>query len=224
MSCKINRTRKELITTKGGKQVTKLFFQNYLNAILVICLLVSASTLADSKTVEKPAVAVFAGGCFWCMEPPFDALPGVISTISGYTGGQAENPTYKEVSNGKTGHFEAVKVTYDPAKTSYEKLLDVYWHNIDPFDDDGQFCDKGEQYKAVIFYQNEEEKQLAEASKIAIAKGLSGQQIVTSIKPVRKFFPAEDYHQDYYINNSKSYKFYRFTCGRDHRLGQVWDH
>jgi peptide-methionine (S)-S-oxide reductase len=204
--------------------MTKDFFQDCLTAILVSCLLVSASALADSNIVEKPAVAVFAGGCFWCMEPPFDALPGVISTISGYTGGQAENPTYKEVSNGKTGHFEAVQVTYDPTKVSYEKLLDVFWHNIDPFDDDGQFCDKGEQYKAVIFYQNEEEKQLAEASKIAIADGLSGQQIVTSIKPAGKFFPAEDYHQDYYLNNQKSYKFYRFTCGRDRRLGQVWEH
>jgi peptide-methionine (S)-S-oxide reductase len=203
--------------------VTKHIFQGHLRFILASCLIISTGVHADSKTVEKPAVAVFAGGCFWCMEPPFDDLPGVISTISGYTGGHTENPTYKEVSNGKTGHFEAVQVTYDSAKVSYEKLLEVFWHNIDPFDDDGQFCDKGEQYKAAIFYQNEEEKQLAEASKIAIAKGLPGQQIVTAIKPAGKFFPAEDYHQGYYLNNPTSYKFYRFTCGRDRRLSQVWD-
>ena len=208
---------------EGGKRVIKNIFPGHLSFILASCLLVSTSVLADSTTAEKPVVAVFAGGCFWCMESPFDALPGVISTTSGYTGGHTENPTYKDVSNGKTGHFEAVQVTYDPAKISYEKLLDVFWHNIDPFDDNGQFCDKGEQYKAAIFYQNEKEQQLAEASKIAIAKGLSGQQIVTSIKPVGKFFPAEDYHQDYYLTNPKSYKFYRFTCGRDRRLSQVWD-
>ena len=201
----------------------KNIFQDRLGAILLSCLLASSNALADSKIIEKPAVAVFAGGCFWCMESPFDTLPGVISTISGYTGGHTENPTYKEVSNGKTGHFEAVQVTYDPAKVSYGKLLDVFWHNIDPFDDDGQFCDKGEQYKAAIFYQNENEKQLAEASKIAIANGLPDQQIVTSIKPAGKFFPAEDYHQNYYLNNPTAYKFYRFTCGRDRRLSQVWD-
>jgi peptide-methionine (S)-S-oxide reductase len=200
----------------------KNIFQKYLNAIFVACLLVNAGTFAEVKIVEKSSVAIFAGGCFWCMESPFDALDGVISTTSGYTGGRTENPTYKEVSNGKTGHFEAVQVTYDPAKVSYQKLLDVFWHNIDPLDDDGQFCDKGDQYKAVIFYQDENEKRLAEASKLEMQKKLSGKTIVTSIKPAGKFFPAENYHQDYYQNNPISYKFYRYTCGRDRRLSQVW--
>jgi len=203
--------------------VIKHFLQDYLSVVLVSCLLVSSSVLAEDNTVEKPLVAIFAGGCFWCMEPPFDALPGVISTISGYTGGHTENPTYRDVSNGKTGYLEAIQVTYDPAKVSYEKLLEVFWHNIDPFDDDGQFCDKGDQYKAAIFYQDENEKQLAEASKIEIQKKLLDKSIVTSIKPAGKFYPAEDYHQDYYQKNPTSYKFYRFTCGRDHRLSQIWD-
>lgn len=201
----------------------KNFFRDCLNAVLVSCLLLSGSAMAEDSTAEKPAVAIFAGGCFWCMEEPFDVLPGVIRTISGYTGGHTENPTYKEVSNGKTGHLEAVQVTYDPAKISYEQLLEVFWHNIDPFDDDGQFCDKGDQYKAAIFYQDETQKQLAEASKIAIKKKLLDKYIVTSIKPAGKFYPAEEDHQDYYLNNPTSYKFYRFTCGRDHRLSKIWD-
>ncbi len=157
------------------------------------------------------------------MEPPFDKLPGVLKTISGYTGGTALNPNYKEVSNGKTGHYESVEVTYDPAVVGYEKLLEVFWHNIDPFDDEGQFCDKGDQYRAAIFYQDDNQKQLAEASKLAVFKRLGDKEIVTSIKPAGKFYPAETYHQDYYLNNSGTYKFYRFTCGRDRRLEQVWD-
>ncbi|NOU43366.1 MAG: peptide-methionine (S)-S-oxide reductase MsrA [Methyloglobulus sp.] len=197
--------------------------QDCLNAVLMSCLLFSGSVLAEGNASNKLAVAIFAGGCFWCMEPPFDALSGVISTVSGYTGGHTENPTYKEVSNGKTGHLEAVQVTYDPAKVSYEKLLEVFWHNIDPFDNNGQFCDKGDQYKAVIFYQDEKQKQLAEASKIEIKKKLLDKYIATSIKPAGKFFPAEEYHQDYYLKSPITYKFYRFTCGRDHRLNKIWD-
>ncbi|WP_272867694.1 peptide-methionine (S)-S-oxide reductase MsrA [Crenothrix polyspora] len=169
---------------------------------------------------------MFAGGCFWCMEPPFDAVPGVINTVSGYTGGRTENPLYKDVSNGKTGHLEALQVTYDASKVSYEKLLDVFWHNIDPLNDNGQFCDQGEQYKSVIFYQDEAQKQLAEQSKRSIANyfgKLFEQQVATSIRPAQKFFPAEQYHQDYYLNNPKTYHFYRFTCGRDRRLKQLWD-
>lgn len=200
----------------------KIFLQDCLSVVWLSCLLASSSLMAEGSSVGKPAVAVFAGGCFWCMESPFDALPGVISTTSGYTGGHTENPTYKEVSNGKTGHFEAMQVTYDPAKISYVKLLEVFWHNIDPFDDDGQFCDKGSQYKAAIFYQDDNEKRLAETSKAEIQNKFSDKKIVTSIKPVGKFFPAEDYHQDYYQNNPTSYKVYRFTCGRDRRLAQVW--
>jgi peptide-methionine (S)-S-oxide reductase len=197
--------------------------RDYRSVVLLGCLLLGGSAMAEGKMSEKTAVAVFAGGCFWCMEPPFDALPGVISTISGYTGGLTENPTYKEVSNGKTGHLEAVQVAYDPAKVSYSELLEVFWQNIDPFDDDGQFCDKGDQYKAAIFYQDESEKQLAEASKAAVKATPPDETIVTSIKPAGKFFPAEEYHQDYYLKNPKRYKFYRFSCGRDQRLSQVWD-
>lgn len=198
-------------------------FQPYLNVVLISCLLLSGGLIADESIIKKPAVAVFAGGCFWCMESPFDALPGVIETTSGYTGGHTENPTYKEVSNGKTGHLEAMQVTYNPAKVSYAELLEVFWHNIDPFDDDGQFCDKGDQYKAAIFYQDETQKQLAETSKTEITKKLSNQHIATTIKSASKFFPAEDYHQDYYLKNPTAYKFYRFTCGRDNRLSQIWN-
>jgi peptide-methionine (S)-S-oxide reductase len=202
--------------------VIKNFLRDCLNVVLVGGLLVSGNVVADSA-VDKKAVAIFAGGCFWCMEPPFEALPGVIKTISGYTDGHTENPTYKEVSNGKTGHLEAVQVTYDPTIISYEKLLEVFWHNIDPFDDDGQFCDKGDQYKAAIFYQDDKEKQLAETSKIEIKKKLLDREIFTSIKPAGKFYPAEDYHQDYYLKNPIRYKYYRFTCGRDRRLSKIWN-
>lgn len=200
----------------------KKFFQDYLKVALVGFLLFNGSVSAEGVITTKPAVAVFAGGCFWCMEHPFDVLPGVISTISGYTGGHTENPTYKDVSNGKTGHSEAVQVTYDPTKISYLALLDVFWHNIDPFDNDGQFCDKGDQYRAVIFYHDEKEKQLAEASEAALVTKFPNEKVVTLIRPAGKFFPAEDYHQDYYLNNPAKYKFYRFTCGRDRRLEDVW--
>jgi peptide-methionine (S)-S-oxide reductase len=192
---------------------------------LLACLMCSSSLMAEEEMGSKPAVAIFAGGCFWCMEPAFDTVPGVINTVSGYTGGHIENPTYKAVSKGKTGHSEAIQVTYDPEKVSYEQLLQVFWHNIDPFNNQGQFCDKGEQYRATIFYQDDEQKQLAEASKDAIAEQLQKQfsaPIVTSITPASKFYPAEDYHQNYYKKNPKTYKFYRFTCGRDRRLNQIW--
>lgn len=192
---------------------------------LLACLMCSSSLIAEEEAGSKSAVAIFAGGCFWCMEPPFDAIPGVISTVSGYTGGQVENPTYKAVSKGTTGHSEAIQVTYDPEKTSYEQLLQVFWRNIDPFNNQGQFCDKGEQYRASIFYQDEKQRQLAEASKSSITEQLQkrfAEPIVTSIKPASKFYPAEDYHQNYYKQSPKTYKFYRFTCGRDRRLNQIW--
>ena len=167
-------------------------------------------------------VAVFAGGCFWCMEVPFDKLDGVISTTSGYTGGNTENPTYKETSSGKTGHYEAIKIEYDPDKVSYEKLLDVYWMNVDPFDGRGQFCDKGPQYRAAIFTNYKEEKELATKSKNALQKKLKGKAtIVTEILPAKKFYDAENYHQDYYKKNPIRYKYYRHGCGRDKRLEQV---
>lgn len=167
-------------------------------------------------------IAIFAGGCFWCMEGPFDKLDGVISTTSGYTGGHTENPTYEETSSGKTGHYEAVEIEYDPAKVSYQKLLDVYWKNVDPFDARGQFCDKGPQYRAAIFTRNDEEKELANKSKIAIQEKLKNKAtVVTEILPAKIFYAAEDYHQDYYVKNPIRYKYYRYACGRNERLEQV---
>jgi peptide-methionine (S)-S-oxide reductase len=169
------------------------------------------------------AKATFAGGCFWCMEPPFDKLPGVISTTSGYIGGQKKNPTYHEVSAGGTGHAEAVQVVYDPKQVSYEKLLDVFWHNIDPTQKDGQFCDHGDQYRTAIFYYDEEQKRLAEAAKARLQQEKPFQgDIVTEVVPAGEFYAAEDYHQDYATKNPIRYKFYRTGCGRDQRLKQLW--
>jgi peptide-methionine (S)-S-oxide reductase len=183
-----------------------------------------------SSAQEKPAAAggplakaTFAGGCFWCMEPPFDRLNGVVSTTSGYTGGQKVDPTYEEVSSGSTGHAESVEVLYDPAKVSYEQLLDVFWHNVDPTVVDRQFCDIGHQYRTAIFYHDEEQKRLAEQSKAALQKSKPFKEdIVTEIVPAGRFYPAEDYHQDYYKKNPIRYKFYRYNCGRDRRLEQLW--
>jgi len=154
------------------------------------------------------------------MEPPYDKLDGVISTTSGYTGGQIENPTYEDVSAGETGHAEAVEIVYDPQKISYAELLDVFWNNIDPTVKDRQFCDMGSQYRTVIFYHNEEQKQVAEASKAQIEKKLG--TVYTEIVPASTFFVAEEYHQDYYTKNPIRYKFYRHGCGRDQRLEELW--
>ena len=187
---------------------------------ILVILLYSISILAYAEN----DVAIFAGGCFWCMEGPFDKIDGVISTTSGYTGGHTENPTYEETSSGRTGHYEAVKIEYDPAKVSYQKLLDVYWKNVDPFDARGQFCDKGPQYRAAIFTGNDKEKELASNSKAAIQEKLKNKAtVVTEIIPAKQFYAAEDYHQDYYINNPVRYKYYRYACGRDKRLEQVED-
>ena len=167
-------------------------------------------------------VAIFAGGCFWCMEKPFDKLEGVISSTSGYTGGHTENPTYKQTSSGTTGHYEAVQIEYDPTKVSFQQLLDVYWKNIDPFDARGQFCDKGTQYRAAIFTMNDNEKELATKSKALLQEKLKGKAtVVTEILPAKEFYAAEDYHQDYYIKNPVRYKYYRHGCGRDRRLKEV---
>ena len=182
-----------------------------------------------SSAQDKPAAggaplakATFAGGCFWCMEPPFDRVPGVVSTTSGYTGGTKVDPTYEEVSAGGTGHAESVEVLYDPAKVSYERLLDVFWHNVDPTVRDRQFCDTGHQYRTAIFYHDETQKRLAEQSKAALEKSKPfKEEIVTEIVPAGRFYPAEEYHQDYYKKNPVRYKFYRFNCGRDRRLEQL---
>jgi peptide-methionine (S)-S-oxide reductase len=178
--------------------------------------LVAGSVAAETRT------AVFAGGCFWCMEPPYDHLDGVVSTTSGYAGGKTENPTYEQVSSGRTGHAESIRVEYDPTKVSYEKLLDVFWHNIDPFAIDAQFCDHGDQYRSAIFPADAEERRQAEASLAKISERFEGKKIATKIEDAGKFWPAEDYHQDYYIKNPLRYKFYRFNCGRDARLEQIW--
>ncbi len=171
----------------------------------------------------ETAVATFAGGCFWCMEPPFDKLPGVISTTSGYMGGTVKQPTYEQVSSGRTGHAEVVQVAYDPAKVSYEKLLEVFWRNIDPTVKDRQFCDVGTQYRTAIFYHTEEQKRLAEASKAALAQQKPFKApIVTPIEPAGEFWPAEAYHQDYYKKNPIRYSYYRDGCGRDARLKELW--
>ncbi len=169
------------------------------------------------------ASAVFAGGCFWCMEHPFDELDGVVSTTSGYIGGHTPSPTYSQVSAGTTGHAEAVKVVYDPAKVGYGRLLEVFWRNVDPLDGGGQFCDRGDQYRTAIFYETEEQRQLAERSKQELAaSGRFDRPIVTPIVAAGEFFPAEDYHQNYYLVNPIRYKFYRHGCGRDKRLKEVW--
>jgi peptide-methionine (S)-S-oxide reductase len=171
----------------------------------------------------KLRTATFAGGCFWCMQPPFDRLAGVVSTTAGYTGGTKRNPTYEEVSAGGTGHAESVRVLYDPAKVGYERLLEVFWHNIDPLARDRQFCDGGHQYRSAIFWHDEEQRRAAEASKAALeASGRLKGPIVTEIVPAGDFWPAEDYHQSYYRKNPIRYKFYRFNCGRDARLKELW--
>jgi len=176
-----------------------------------------------SMTGPRVAVATFAGGCFWCMEPPFDKLEGVISTISGYTGGTTQRPTYEQVSAGSTGHAEAVQVTYDPSKVSYEKLLDVFWHNIDPTVRDRQFCDVGSQYRSAIFVHDAEQRRLAEASKAALERSRPFKgAIVTPVVDASTFYPAEEYHQDYYRKNPIQYQYYRIGCGRDLRLRQLW--
>ncbi|HYH46693.1 MAG TPA: peptide-methionine (S)-S-oxide reductase MsrA [Thermoanaerobaculia bacterium] len=169
------------------------------------------------------AKATFAGGCFWCMEPPFDKIDGVVSTTSGYAGGPEKNPTYEQVSAGETGHAEVVQVVYDPAKVSYEKLLQVFWHNVDPTTPERQFCDRGKQYRTAIYYHDPEQKRLADASKrtIAASAKLPG-PIVTEIAPLTAFYPAEEYHQDFYVKSPVRYKTYRAGCGRDRRLEDLW--
>jgi methionine-S-sulfoxide reductase len=184
-------------------------------------LLFAAASPTGGET--KTAKATFAGGCFWCMEPPFDKIDGVLATTSGYTGGKVSNPSYEQVSAGGTGHLEAVEVTYDPSKVSYEKLLEVFWQNIDPTDANGQFCDRGAQYATAIFVHDEEQRRLAEESKRAIAdSGRLKKPIVTPIRDAGPFYAAEDYHQDYYEKNPIRYKFYRGRCGRDRALEKLW--
>jgi len=168
------------------------------------------------------AVATFASGCFWCTESDFDKVKGVVSTTSGYTGGKVPNPTYRQVTTGQTGHAEAVQVVFDPAVVTYEALLDDYWHNVDPFTANRQFCDVGNQYRPEIFFHNEAQRAAAEASKARVQKMFPRQPIVVAITAAGPFYQAEEYHQDYYKKNSAQYRFYRFGCGRDRRLEEIW--
>ncbi|MDM8349406.1 peptide-methionine (S)-S-oxide reductase MsrA [Pseudomonas sp. sp1636] len=196
-------------------------------ALLAVC---GATTAQAAKALThanegqaEQAVAVFAGGCFWCTEADFDKLPGVLSTTSGYIGGSLENPSYEQVSAGGSGHIEAVQVHFDPRKTSYAKLLEAYWPTIDPLTPNAQFCDHGSQYRSAIFYSTPEEKAQADASKAALqASGRFQQPIVTELLPATTFYPAEGYHQDYHQKNPLRYAYYRNGCGRDKRLEQLW--
>jgi peptide-methionine (S)-S-oxide reductase len=182
-----------------------------------------AMSASAATATSGQAIATFAGGCFWCMEPPYDELDGVISTTSGYTGGHKQKPTYEEVSAGTTGHTEAVQVVYDPQRITYERLLKVFWRNIDPVTANAQFCDHGTQYRSGIFYHDAAQRRLAEESKRALdASGRFKAPIVTEIVAAGTFYPAEEYHQDYYQKNPIRYKFYRAGCGRDRRLAELW--
>lgn len=180
--------------------------------------------IADSRPIPVATeTAIFGGGCFWCMEPPFDSINGVISTTSGYTGGDKVNPTYEEVSSGETGHAEVIKIVYDPQKTSYSQLLKVFWRNIDPTTKNRQFCDGGAQYRSAIFYFDENQKKLAESSLASLMKSKPfSEDIVTEITMASTFYPAEEYHQDYYKKNPWRYKMYSGACGRTQRLKELW--
>jgi peptide-methionine (S)-S-oxide reductase len=188
--------------------------------ILAAACVLAASTFTASA--QQTATAIFAGGCFWCVEADFDKVPGVISTTSGYIGGSVKNPTYNQVSAGSTGHTEAVKIVFDPAKVTYAKLLDVFWRNIDPLVKDKQFCDSGDQYRSAIFYLDDEQKKLAENTKKSVEAKFAPRVVYTQIVQATTFTDAEDYHQDYYKKNEARYKFYRWNCGRDQRLEQLW--
>ena len=197
-----------------------------LRLISVLALLLATAPLAageqEKAAATTQAIAIFAGGCFWCVEADFDKVPGVIGTTSGYTGGTVPNPTYYQVSSGSTGHAEAVEVAFDPSKVSYQTLLDYFWHHHDPLAKDRQFCDSGRQYRAAIFYHDEEQRKLAEESKKAVQAKFVPRVVQTEIAPAGPFYPAEDYHQDYYKKNPIRYKFYRFNCGRDQRIEELW--
>ena len=187
-------------------------------------MLAAASALAVPAAAQasgQRAEAVFAGGCFWCTESDFDKIPGVLSTTSGYIGGRIANPTYKQVSGGGTGHIEAVRVTYDPKKVSYATLTSRFFRTVDPLDDGGQFCDRGDQYRSAIFVADERQRQVAAAAKASAAAALK-KPIATLILPTATFYPAEAYHQDYYKKNPVRYQYYRLSCGRDARLKKVW--
>jgi len=216
----------------GGDLMTR-FMQRSMGFMAIALLVFWAlpNTAEDSKTETlgqstraadtTDQLATFAGGCFWCMEPAFDKLDGVISTTSGYTGGRTKDPTYEQVTTGKTGHIESMQVRFDPSRVSYEELVWLFWHNVDPTQVNGQFCDKGNQYRTVIFVHNQDQQQIAQSTQKLVGDEL-GKRIATQIVAAGRFYPAEDYHQDYYRKNPTKYKFYRWNCGRDARLKVVW--
>ncbi len=191
--------------------------------LLMTWLFIAATLLTPELLNAEVAKATFAGGCFWCMEPPFDKLDGVISTTSGYSGGTTTNPTYREVTYEETGHKEVIQIEYDDDIISYRELVDVFWVNVDPLDDRGQFCDKGSSYRTAIFYHSDAQKQVAEETKNELEHSERfDSPIVTELLEFDVFYPAEEYHQDYYKKNPGRYRFYRFACGRDARLRQLW--
>lgn len=200
------------------------------SGILGVMICVAFSHKSSAQTPATPArevpteSLVLAGGCFWCMEPPFEKLDGVVEVVSGYSGGSKDTAIYDIVSNGNTGHIEVVKVVYDPKKISYRELLKVFWRQIDPLDSQGQFCDRGEQYTSAVYYKNDAEKKLAEESlaEIMTTPSIRNAKIATKLRPTTEFYAAEDYHQDYYKKNPIRYKFYRANCGRDARLEKIW--
>jgi len=201
------------------KQMTTLKY-----CFLIGLMMIMAAIPATANTTPNSTeTATFAAGCFWCMDPPFDEINGVISTTSGYTGGHQDNPTYQQVSAGSTGHTEAIQIIFDPTQVSYEQLLDVYWRNSDPTTAKRQFCDIGSQYRPEIFYHNQKQRLSAEASKQKIEQSKHfPADIITPITSASTFWPAEEYHQNYYLKNPIRYKFYRYNCGRDQRLEQLW--
>lgn len=188
---------------------------------IAVGILLAIATLAAGSASAESKKAVFAGGCFWCMEEAFDKVDGVLATVSGYTGGSVANPNYQQVSAGSTGHYEAVEVEYDPARVTYAALLEIFWHNVDPFDSRGQFCDKGTQYLSGIFVTDPEEKGLAEKTREEVAARFN-MPVVTEILPVQTYYPAEEYHQNFHVTNEARYKYYKFGCGRAQRLEEIW--
>ena len=182
---------------------------------------IAFSLIAQNAHAQQLEKAIFAGGCFWCVESDFDKVPGVVATVSGYVGGKTQNPTYEQVSAGDTGHYEAVEITYDPTKVSYEALLTAFWHSVDPTDGGGQFCDRGQSYQTAVFVANEKQRSLAETSKTA-AQRMLGKPILSPILAATRFYAAEDYHQDYYEKNPLRYRYYRWGCGRDKKVKDIW--
>lgn len=195
--------------------------KSILTALTAIGLTFGVSGAISQKAPSETAIATFAGGCFWCIESDFDRVPGILTTVSGYTGGKTDNPTYRQISRGDTGHREALRITYDSKIISYAQLLPVFWHSVDPVDSGGQFCDRGVPYETAVFVQNDGQRKLAEASKAQAMKDL-GQKIFTPVETAAKFYRAEEYHQDYHNKKPLRYKYYRWNCGRNQKVEKLW--